>query len=232
MRGNTQLAAVLAATMLVGIPTASAQVPTAMNFAGRVADADGPVDGSVDLEFAIYDGATGGTQLWSEVHEGVSADQGLVHATLGSTTPLDSSVVTGASLYLEVTVNGDVMEPRVALVSVPYALRAAVADTAETLGDLAPGDVAEADHTHHPELNLSCQERTATSTDNGGLSVASVSADCFSGETVTGGGCSIRNAAGNRDLISSERGFGSWRCSGTAESSFDLRAHAVCCEIR
>ena len=55
--------------------------------------------------------------VWEEMHTGVSADQGLVYVSLGSVAPstngLDVSVFTGAAMFLEVTVNGDVQSPRV-----------------------------------------------------------------------------------------------------------------------
>jgi len=124
-------------------------VPVTTGFTARIADANGPIDGLVNLSFKIYDAPTGGTMIWEEMHAGVSADQGLVFVALGGVAPstngLDASVFDGGERFLEITVNGDVQSPRVPMLSVPYAVHAA---TADTLGDLGPGDVARANHNH------------------------------------------------------------------------------------
>lgn len=132
----------------IGVGQAAA-VPVTTGFTARIADASGPIDGLVNLSFKIYDAPTGGTMIWEEMHTGVLADQGLVFVALGGISPstngLDASVFDGGGRFLEVSVNGDVQSPRVPMLSVPYAVHAA---TADTLGDLGPGDVARANHNH------------------------------------------------------------------------------------
>jgi hypothetical protein len=134
-----------AISCLVGIvgaaSVARAEVPGTMSFAGRLSDASGVVSGPVDADFKILS-STGGL-LWEESHDGVVADNGLVFVELGSTAgnALDGTVFDGAAVYLEITVNGDVMSPRIPLFSVPYAVRAASADTADSLGALLEADI-------------------------------------------------------------------------------------------
>lgn len=122
-------------------------VPSTTSFTARVSDATGPVDGAVTLRFRIFNAASGGTEMWAETHNDVTADAGLVSVVLGSQpgNGLDSSVFTGNTMYLEITVNSDVMSPRLPILSVPYAVRAA---TAGRLGTLRPSDVALASHNH------------------------------------------------------------------------------------
>ena len=122
--------------LLVAAPAGA--VPTQIGFAGRLSTADGPVEGAVALHFRLYDGET---MVW-EKEASAQAEGGMVFLTLDG---LDASVFTGAPLALELTVDGEALAPRLALVSVPYAIRAG---SAERLGDLGPGDVAPAAHRH------------------------------------------------------------------------------------
>jgi hypothetical protein len=117
---------------IAGARSVAHAVPTQVSFAGRVSDGAGPIDGSVDLGFRLY---RGGTQVWSEDHAGATADQGLVSVSLGSTTPLDDAVFDGQALELELVVDGAVQSPRLPVQSVPYAVRAAVADVADSADD-------------------------------------------------------------------------------------------------
>ena len=140
-------------------------VPNTVAFTANVKDSSGPVDGSVTMTFKMFDDATGGILIWEET-QSLTADNGLVFAELGVVDPvtngLDENVFTGSHVWLELTVNGDPQSPRIPIVSVPYAVRAGVADK---LGNLLPGDVALASHDHDgaylPEgTALSCSGAT------------------------------------------------------------------------
>ena len=122
-------------------------VPNTVNFTGRITQDGTPVtDGTVNLRFELFSAATGATSTgWTEDHTGTEVANGIAYVELGSTNGLDESTFDGAALFLELTVNGDVQSPRIAIGSVPYAIRAA---TADTLGSLGPGDVARATHNH------------------------------------------------------------------------------------
>ena len=58
----------LALVLVCGVGgAASAAVPNLINYQGRLTDhAGNPVNGTVQIQFAIYGVATGGTALWSE----------------------------------------------------------------------------------------------------------------------------------------------------------------------
>jgi len=93
---------------------------------GRLLDGDDlPVDGVHSLRFALYDDTD--TLVWEETHT-VDLINGFYSAILGaddSGNPLDTSLLAGSPLTLEITVDGgDPMEPRQDLVSVPYAILA------------------------------------------------------------------------------------------------------------
>lgn len=147
MKASFSIAAAfaVASVVLAAAPGDAHAVPTQVSFAGRLVDADGPVDGTVQLGFRLFAGTS---QVWEETHPGVTATDGLVFSALGSVEPLDAELFASGALSLEISVDGQVLGPRLELLSVPFALRAGVAESADRLGTLAPGDVALAGHDH------------------------------------------------------------------------------------
>ncbi|MCK4414880.1 MAG: hypothetical protein KAY32_15200 [Candidatus Eisenbacteria sp.] len=123
---------IAAGTIALGA-SAPAEVPTLINYQGVVTDAEGlPLSGPHDLTFRIYpDSASATPDLWSEEHLGVELTDGLFHVILGSVINLPDDLFGSAERWLGVQVGDDPeMTPRMRLTSVPYALRAAVADSA------------------------------------------------------------------------------------------------------
>jgi hypothetical protein len=133
MTPQRPLSVLLATALLViGAPRAHA-VPNTVSFTARVTDAaGGPVTGPLTVRVALYDGPTAGTMLWEETHRDVPVADGLVYASLGAVDPINNglggTVFDGRPIYAELTVNGDVLSPRIPIESVPYAVRSAVAD--------------------------------------------------------------------------------------------------------
>lgn len=120
----------LAVVSLLVVPCALAQaVPQRIAFTGNLRSNGAPVTGAHTFVFSLFDADTGGTSAWSETHAGLTASEGLVHAQLGTTTALTPSVLTGAPLWLEISIDGEVLSPRLALASAPYAIRASEADS-------------------------------------------------------------------------------------------------------
>ena len=118
------------ATLIVAA-AAHAQVPSLMNFQGLLLDANGqPKNGTVTLVIELFAEASGGNPLWSESHPSVWVTDGVYDVVLGGTTPLTTQVFSSAARYVQITVDGEVLAPRRQLLAVPYALRAAVADSA------------------------------------------------------------------------------------------------------
>jgi hypothetical protein len=115
----------------------AAPVPRLMRFSGTALDADGkPLSGVVGITFALYSEQTGGAALWLET-QNVQADAGgHYRALLGGTKPdgLPTDMFTsGEARWLGVQISGQAEQPRVLLLSVPYALKAG---DAETVGGL------------------------------------------------------------------------------------------------
>jgi hypothetical protein len=109
--------------------------PRLIKFSGELRDASGrPRTGAVALTFSIYKDQEGGSSLWTETHTVQCDDQGHYEVLLGSRQgrgmPLELFAI-GEPRWLGVKVElpGEVEQPRVLLVSVPYALKASDADT-------------------------------------------------------------------------------------------------------
>jgi hypothetical protein len=105
---------------------ALAAAPATLGYQGNLANAAGqPITGDLSITFRLFDVASGGSALWTEVQPTVEVDGGNLSVELGSVTPLPSTIW-GRQLYLGVQIAGDSeMLPRPALTATPYALRAA-----------------------------------------------------------------------------------------------------------
>ncbi len=178
MRTSLSLALLLATT-------SAAAAPTALSHQGRLFDPAGlPLDGTISVEFGIYDAAATGTQLWTETQD-VDFDNGYFAVTLGSTTPVTDALFDGGATYLELTVAGGTPLPfRVPMLSVPYALNA------ETATNLDGGVVNATD----------IQINGTTVIDSSGVdwsSLSNVPSDIADGDadTLAGLGCSTDDIA-------------------------------------
>ncbi|HET9307737.1 MAG TPA: hypothetical protein VFO46_17085 [Candidatus Sulfotelmatobacter sp.] len=119
--------------------TSASVVPRLVSFSGVLNDASGkPVSNLSGVTFLIYRDEQGGAPLWLET-QNVSPDKtGHYSVQLGATRSdgLPSDMfLTGEARWLAVQIAGDVEKARVLLVAVPYAMKAA---DAETVGGLPP----------------------------------------------------------------------------------------------
>ncbi|HTS07819.1 MAG TPA: hypothetical protein VMP68_19755, partial [Candidatus Eisenbacteria bacterium] len=114
-------------------------VPPMVSFNGVLTDLNSkPLTGVVGVMFALYKDEQGGVPLWTEM-QNVQADKtGHYAVMLGSTKAhgLPSDLfVSGEARWLGVQPEGQQEQPRVLLLSVPYALKAG---DAQTIGGLPP----------------------------------------------------------------------------------------------
>jgi hypothetical protein len=146
------LAAALA-VLLATATAAQALVPERLYFQGQLTTKDGnAVTASPDLEVRLYDGPDlGATLLWSDTFA-VDVQAGAFEMFLGDNgTPLPPSIFVDNNIWLDLTVDGDLLEPRMEVVSVPYAYSAAEAElckaavNADMLAGLDPSAYAKAD---------------------------------------------------------------------------------------
>lgn len=131
------LAVALGLAALQGIPLAQASVPMGIPVQGALlTPGGGPVaDGQYTVTFRLFAAEQFGNPLWSEGPVQVSVQHGLFSVTLGTKTPLGPDTFQGlAQAWLGVQVGGDPEIPRKSLQSVPFSLRAALAEGLDCSG--------------------------------------------------------------------------------------------------
>jgi len=187
-------------------------VPRLVQFSGVVTDATAkPATGTVAVTFSLYELQEGGTPLWSETQSLVLGAQGQYTAFLGAASPgglpLDL-FATGTARWLgvqpELPSVGE--QPRILLVGVPYALKAADADT---LG----GKPASA-------FVLSEAQSAASGTTSTGAAGTVVAAPINAAASATPGG--------NSTNISPATSCSSITADGTATANFLAKFTAPC----
>jgi len=122
--------------------------PDQVAYSGVLVDGGGvPLAGPVDLTARLYDAASGGTLIFKQSFTGVALSDGHYTLSLGPTgaatdsptdpltaslrTGLTGDLAAGAGRFVEITVDTDPALARVALVLVPYAMRADHATTSD-----------------------------------------------------------------------------------------------------
>lgn len=104
---------------------ASAASPNTLSYQGRLKDADGVVvaDGDYDFTFTLWTALDAGVSDWTE-DQTLTVTDGYFHAQLGSVDPFLDGLGQEADftvpLFLEVEVEAETLDPRVAVNSVAY----------------------------------------------------------------------------------------------------------------
>jgi hypothetical protein len=120
-------------------PSATASLPSVIRFSGKAADSGTkPLTGPVGVTFALYEQETGGPALWLETQNVQLDATGHYTVLLGTTKPegLPAEIFfSGQARWIGVQVSGQAEQPRVMLLTVPYAMKAG---DAATVGGLPP----------------------------------------------------------------------------------------------
>src|SRR5271156_2439620 len=137
--GFLALVVSLAAQTASGSSTSS-QVPPLIQLSNVASDEGGnSLSGVVSITFSLYAGQRGGQPLWIETQNNVQLDAtGHYSVQLGITKPNGvptTLFTTGEARWLGVKIAQQPEQPRVLLLSVPYALKAG---DAATIGGLPP----------------------------------------------------------------------------------------------
>jgi len=116
--------------------------PLQVTHQGRLLDSDGDgLTGDHEMHFILLDDEFGGTTHWNETLT-VTFDNGFYSVILGmdeEDNPLDEAVLSNSPLFLELRLDGDILNPRHRLTSAPFAQ---MANTAESL-DGGPVNASE-----------------------------------------------------------------------------------------
>ncbi len=120
-------------------PAKTSVVPNLLTFSGTASGVSlKPTSGMVGITFALYKDQQGSAPLWLETQSVAVDKSGHYSVSLGATKAegLPADIFTsGEAKWLGVQVEGQAEQPRILLLSVPYALKAA---DAETVGGLPP----------------------------------------------------------------------------------------------
>ena len=120
--------------------SASSQVPPLIQFSSVATEEGGnTLSGVVSITFSLFNNQQGGEPLWTEKQNNVQLDPtGHYSVQMGITKPngVPAALFTsGEARWLAVRIAGQAEQPRVLLLSVPYALKAG---DAATIGGLPP----------------------------------------------------------------------------------------------
>jgi hypothetical protein len=120
------------AMALCALPALAQDYPTAIPVSGTLTDADGKqLEGSHQLTLGFYEAKDGALPALFEQDVDVTG----VLDVLIKGDVLVQAITQGKVRYLELTIDGEVMEPRIELGSVPYAIHAEHAKMADNAGN-------------------------------------------------------------------------------------------------
>src|SRR3972149_3889250 len=118
------LVIILPLVILIMARSVNAQsVPTIISHQGRLLNSSNqPVTTAVNVQFAIFDAASGGNQVWTETQSITPDNLGFYDTFLGGVTALPATLPNPS--YLQITVQSETLSPRLQFGSVPFAQKA------------------------------------------------------------------------------------------------------------
>ena len=119
-------------TILFAVTGILAQTPHLFKYQAVLRDESGAIMASeaVTVDISILKGSAGGTSVFDETHNVTTTAQGLINLNIGSVEDLSVVDFSNDTYFIEITVDGTVMGTS-QLLSVPYALQAKTAETAD-----------------------------------------------------------------------------------------------------
>jgi len=124
----------------------NAEVPSVINYQGRLTNPDGtPVeDNDYQIKFIIYGSESDPDSLWSSGFHDVAVTNGLFSYLLGSNVTLPDSIFNSQNLYLGIAVESDPeISRRTQLTSSAFAFKAQVSDTSDYAKNIADLSVTQ-----------------------------------------------------------------------------------------
>lgn len=144
--GVLRACAVVALLMVSATPRDARSIPqgTAFTYQGLLRQNGVPVEGSVDIEFTLFDAASGGNQVGPSLMftaangNPIQLQAGVFNATLDFGASA-FNVPVSEQRFLRITVDGSALSPRTLVQNAPYALQSRSAELAYTVTDGAIG---------------------------------------------------------------------------------------------
>src|SRR5437879_12027884 len=132
-------------TLLMNVSAAIAQT-SSFTYQGRLTEGGSAANGNYDLQFAVFDSLSGGTQIGStQTLNTVAVTGGVFSVTLD----FGADSFTGANRFLEISARPSgggsftLLTPRQQVTSTPYAVRSANASSADAISGSCNGCIAD-----------------------------------------------------------------------------------------
>ncbi|MGE0481482.1 MAG: hypothetical protein AB7Q17_13525 [Phycisphaerae bacterium] len=133
----------LALSTAVLAASAAADVPRLFNYQGKLA---GYTNEVVSLQVSFWNASSGGSQLFTETHTGVTLQDGVFAIRVGSNSGGLPTSVAIPPVFIGLAINGGAeLTPRTRLVSVPFAFRALGAEALLIPGSTTAAATVDAD---------------------------------------------------------------------------------------
>lgn len=223
-------ALLLALALVIGTlgGVARADVPQTVPFAARLVDdtTGEAMTGAQRITFELFDAATNGTSLWNEARDLTPDTDGTLFVELGETKAFPTTLFDGKRLYLSVKVGDTVLEPRVALASVPYAIKSGASDSTLSIGGLTADQLQQ-------RVNGTCGSASfVTAINPDGTVVCTLGATGTGDITSVTAGNGLQGGAASGDATVSLLTCGAnqvlksngttWACANDADSGGDI----------
>jgi hypothetical protein len=114
------------------------QEPFVLHYQATLSENSQQVETDVSVTARIYDDLTTGQVLWTESRLAVTVVEGRLSLLLGSEEPFPADLFEAGDRFLEMTINGTTLTPRLRIAGTAYALRAQTADRARLAESVAP----------------------------------------------------------------------------------------------
>lgn len=108
------------------------------------AGGDSLLSGTFDFSFSVFSTETGGTARWTEAHDDTEVENGVYSVLLGGTTALPDSI--GATNWLQITVEGTVLTPRLPITADFRAIEARHAENADSVNHIPASSTPQPGH--------------------------------------------------------------------------------------
>jgi trimeric autotransporter adhesin len=213
-RFSTSIVLVLSTLLIVAFSSAqqaaTTAVPNLVRYSGTLKDAQGAAavpSTTIGVTFTIYQQQEGGAPVWQEMQNVTTDANGQYSILLGSLTAgglPDDLFSQQEQRWLGVQVQGQAEEPRVLLVSVPYALKA---HEAETLGGLPPSAFVKApptDSSGGTSADSSTAVNAVGTANAGGPSMGGKAGPGKKSPLQTAGTIPVYNGVGDSDSLMSQ----------------------------
>ncbi|MGO9561829.1 MAG: tail fiber domain-containing protein [Candidatus Korobacteraceae bacterium] len=245
-RFSTSLAIMLFVLILVSLgfaqQTSTTTIPNLIRYSGTLKDAQGATFSSTatGVTFAIYKQQDGGAPVWMETQTVTPDASGNYSVLLGSTTAagLPADLFSQEEQrWLGVQVEGQAEQPRVLLVSVPYALKAHEAETlaGKSISDfvLANGASSAINGNNAGEASPSSVNvlqnngtRTGAASD-GPTNFSGSTSDQIVGVTQTGSGAGVSATSPNNAVVGTATANYGDALFGTATGNYGYALYGV-----